>query len=266
MTAAREKKMLEAWLRRFLTVAAILACWSPEWAAGQSSANYAIPLSTFNAGVADTTSASYRLSSSLGDSFFTGSSSSASYVLTRGLFGTGTVTGTPPVLAAAVSRKIHGAAGTFELPLSLVATNPSTEPRQGPTQTIVFSFDKPITSATATISEGSATAGAPTFSGNDVIVGLAGVTNQQYVTVSLSNVAAADGGTGGSGVVRIGFLLGDVNQNRVVTLADLGLVNAQLAQSVTAANYLKDVNASGTLTLSDKGITNANLTKALPAP
>jgi hypothetical protein len=55
-----------------------------------------------------------------------------------------------------------------------------------------------------------------------------------------------------------------VNQNRVVTLADLGLVNAQLAQLVTAANYLKDVNASGTLTLADKGITNANLNKAIP--
>ena len=71
---------------------------------------------------------------------------------------------------------------------------------------------------------------------------------------------------GGSGSVRVGFLLGDVNQNRVVTVADLGLVNAQLAQPVTAANYLKDVNASGTLTVADKGITNANLTRALPAP
>jgi len=62
------------------------------------------------------------------------------------------------------------------------------------------------------------------------------------------------------------LLVGDVNQNRVVSLADLGLVNAQLAQSVTATNYLKDVNASGTLTLADKGITNANLTKVLPPP
>ena len=49
-------------------------------------------------------------------------------------------------------------------------------------------------------------------------------------------------------------------------MADLGLVNAQLSQVVTAANYLKDVNASGTLTVADKGMTNGNLTKALPAP
>ena len=66
--------------------------------------------------------------------------------------------------------------------------------------------------------------------------------------------------------MRIGFLLGDVNQTRVVTVADVGLVNAQLAQPVTAANFLKDVNASGTLTVADKALTSASLTKALPAP
>jgi hypothetical protein len=174
--------------------------------------------------------------------------------------------GNTPVLQTAVSRKVHGSAGVFDLPLSFVSTNPTTEPRQGPVQTIALTFDNSISAAIVTITEGTATAGAPTFSGSNVIVGLTGVNNQQYVTVSLTNVASADGGTGGSGSVRIGFLTGDVNQNRVVTLADLGLVNAQLAQTVTAANYLKDVNASGTLSLADKGITNANLTKALPAP
>jgi trimeric autotransporter adhesin len=174
--------------------------------------------------------------------------------------------GAPPILQSAASRRVHGAAGTFDLPLSAVATNPTTEPRLGPAQTIVFTFDKPITGATAAITEGTATAAAPSFSGNVVVVGLTGVNNQQYVTVSLTNVASSDGGTGGSASVRIGFLAGDVNQNRVVSVADLGLVNAQLAQLVTVANFLKDVNASGTLTVADKGIANANLTRSLPAP
>jgi len=180
---------------------------------------------------------------------------------------TSNVCSSPPSLAlvSAQSRKVHGSAGTFDLPLSLVPTNPTTEPRQGPAQTVVLTFNKTITAATVTITEGVATAGAPTFSGNDVIVNLTGVNNQQYVKVSLTNITSS-GGTGGSASVRLGFLLGDVNQNRVTTLSDLGLVNAQLAQPVTAANYLTDVNASGTLTLTDKGITNANLTKALPAP
>ena len=57
-----------------------------------------------------------------------------------------------------------------------------------------------------------------------------------------------------------------MNQNRVVSLADLALVNAQLAQPVTAANFLKDVNANATLSLADKAIANANLTNSLPIP
>ena len=178
---------------------------------------------------------------------------------------------TPPALLGASSRRVHGAAGTFDLPLSFIAPptinhNPTTEPRQGPAQTIVFTFDKAITDATVSISEGAATAGTPTFSGNDVVVGLTNVIDRHYVTLSLTNVASMDGGTGGSASVRIGFLAGDVNQTRVVSVADLGLVNLQLSQSVTAANFLTDVNVSGTVSLADKGVANANLTQALPTP
>jgi hypothetical protein len=97
-------------------------------------------------------------------------------------------------------------------------------------------------------------------------VPLTGVSNQQYVTIAVSGIAAADGGSGGSGSVRLGFLLGDVSQNRVVTVSDLALVNAQVAQVVAASNFLKDVNVSGTLSIADKGITNAQLTRALVTP
>jgi len=174
--------------------------------------------------------------------------------------------GDAPVLSSAASRKVHGAVGTFDLALSLAPANPTSEPRQGPAHTVVFMFDKPVTGGSAAVIEGTATVGAITFSGSAMIVPLTGVANLQYVTIAVTNVAAADGGTGGIGAVRIGFLAGDVSQNRVVTLSDLGQVNAQVAQLVTAANYLKDVNASGTLSLADKGITNTQLTKALPAP
>jgi hypothetical protein len=173
----------------------------------------------------------------------------------------------PPVLASALSRKVHGVAGTFNLALSLADIhNPTTEPRQGPTNTIVFTFNKAINAATATITEGTATAGAPTFSGNDVIVSLTGVTDIQYVTVALSSVTSADGGSGGTGSVRVGFLAADVNQSRVVSVADVGLVNAQLSQAVSATNYLRDINSSGTLTLADLALTIAAQTHALPAP
>jgi hypothetical protein len=64
----------------------------------------------------------------------------------------------------------------------------------------------------------------------------------------------------------VGYLAGDVSQNRVVSLADVALVNAQLAQPVSASNFLRDVNASGTLSLADIALSIARLTTALGPP
>jgi uncharacterized protein YkwD len=172
----------------------------------------------------------------------------------------------PPALQGAASRKTHGAVGSFDLPLDATLANPTTEPRAGPAHTIVFTFDKPVVSGNASVSVGTASAGTPTFLGNEMRVPLAGVANAQYVTVSASNVVAADGGSGGSGSVRVGFLVGDVTQNRAVTVSDVAQVNAVIAQPVTASSYLKDLNASGTLTVADKATANVNVTRALPAP
>jgi hypothetical protein len=96
-------------------------------------------------------------------------------------------------------------------------------------------------------------------------VPLTGVADQQYVTVLLTNVSTTLS-TGVSVSVRLGFLRGDVNQNGVVAVSDVGLVNAQLAQVATAANFLKDINASGVLTVADKALVSANLAHALPPP
>ena len=167
---------------------------------------------------------------------------------------------------SAVSRKAHGGAGTFDLPLSLVPTAPTTEPRQGPNQTIVFTFDKPLNAATVTITEGVATAAAPTFSGNDVVVALTAVNDAQYVTVSLTNVASTDGGTGGVATARVGFLRGDVNGSRLIAVTDLVVVNNQLGKPLTAANFVSDVNTSGIITVLDKVVVNNALGHFLPAP
>jgi Na+-transporting NADH:ubiquinone oxidoreductase subunit NqrA len=94
---------------------------------------------------------------------------------------------------------------------------------------------------------------------------LTGVADRTYVTITLSNITSSISGAD-SAAIRLGFLRGDVNHNRVVSVADIGLVNSQLAQAVSAANFLKDVNASGTLTIADLALVNANLTRALPAP
>jgi glucose/arabinose dehydrogenase len=189
--------------------------------------------------------------------------------------GAGQLTGTLYQVGAAleasgvVSRKVHGAAGTFDLPLPRTPGSFAVEPRiagAGGSHTIVFTFSKAITFGSVVVTEGNGVAGTPTFSGNEMTVTLTGVPNRQYLTLAASGVIAADGSAASTVSVRIGFLAGDVNQNRVVSLADLGQINAQVSQSVNGANYLKDLNTSGTLSLADQGIANIALTTALPSP
>lgn len=171
-----------------------------------------------------------------------------------------------PAFLGAASRKVHAGAGPFDLTLSNIATNPSTESRQGPVS-LVYSFDRPVVlSGTFAITEGTALFTGATGSGNQIVLNFTNVTDQTYLTVTLSGVNGVDGSAGGTGTARVGLLVGDVNQTRTVSVADLGLVNAALTQATSAANFLKDVNLSGTITLGDKGITNASLTHALPAP
>ncbi len=81
---------------RIRQLAAIVALGASAagFAAGPSSANYAIPSSTINAGVGPMSSASYKLSSSLGDPFFAGALTSASYRINSGFWGT--ITGVLP--------------------------------------------------------------------------------------------------------------------------------------------------------------------------
>jgi len=172
----------------------------------------------------------------------------------------------PPTLMSIALRRTHGVAGDFDLPLSLVTTSPTTEPRLGPTHHLVYTFDKSLAGGAAGISEGTIGGLSGAVAGTEAFVDITGVTDIQYATVFLVGMSSSDGGIGGTGTARVGFLAGDVNQTRVVSIADLGLVNAQLSQPVTPANFLKDVNASGAISVADKGLTNANLTKALPAP
>jgi glucose/arabinose dehydrogenase len=171
-------------------------------------------------------------------------------------------------IVSVASRKQHGVAGTFDLPLAATPLNPTTETRStgDGNFSLTFTFTKPLISGDAVVTEGVAVAGATVVNGNELIVPLSGVANAQYVTVNVGNVTSTTGDTGGSASARVGFLFGDVNQGRQVTVADIGIVNASLLQPVTSANYMLDVNADGNLTVADKGLVNANALKKLPAP
>jgi hypothetical protein len=155
----------------------------------------------------------------------------------------------PLALVQVQSRKTHGAAGTFDIPVD--TTQPvggavSVEPRAiGGGHKIVFQFNGAI-AATGTVACTDASA-APIGScaavavGNDVEVTLTGIPDNRRVTVSLANV----NGAGVNVAAAVGFLLGDVDGSRTVTATDLLLVKGKAAQAVNANNFKNDVNLDG---------------------
>jgi hypothetical protein len=174
-------------------------------------------------------------------------------------------TAAPPVLQSVVSRKTQGA-GTFDLALAPVAANGGVEPRAGPSHSLVFQFDKPVISGNAAVMLGTATAGVPVFNGNEMIVPLTGVTDVQYVRVSVTNVASADGGAGGTGLAQVGVLMGDVTGDRTVQPSDVGIVRSHLLNPLGPSTFLYDISSNGTVDPVDVGLIRSNLLKSLGPP
>ncbi len=122
------------------------------------------------------------------------------------------------------------------------------------THTIVLSYPTSPAGATASViadnpSNGTGSVSSVTFSGNDMLVDLTNVSDQQKLTLSVS------GGSVSPAVVPIGFLVGDVNGSRSVTSTDVG--QTKLATSpgtVDGTNFRADVNVNGMITSTDIGI------------
>jgi hypothetical protein len=160
----------------------------------------------------------------------------------------------PLALAQVQSRKTHGAAGTFDLPID--ATQPiagavTVEPRAiGPGHKVVLQFNAPVAAAgTVTcLDPSNAPIGscASVANGNDVEVTLTGVPDARRVTVTVSNVNGA-----GTFAASVGFLLGDVGNSRSVGAADILEVKGGSVHAVTSSTYLYDLNLTGSITATD---------------
>jgi len=100
------------------------------------------------------------------------------------------------------------------------------------------------------------------FDGKEVTVNLTNVSNLQTITVLLLGVN--DGTNIYDVSVQMGVLVGDTNGNKVVTNTDVGSVKAQVAASVTSANFRNDVNANGVISNTDVSLTKAQVGTSLP--
>ena len=241
-------------LKSFALGCACIAMSTLTFAAGQTSANFAIPRDTINAGVANMSSANFSLASSVGDAVAGGAISSVSFRLSSGFQATVNVSPAVLNLLSVVSSKIHGTT-PFSLNIDFgqpLNGNITIEPRViGPGHTLVFHFDSTVTSVTAAAtaldtlmnSVGNATA---SVVNGDVVVTLNNVADNKRLTVTIAGINGA-----GTAHASMGFLVGDVNNTRTVTPGDVSGVKAQSGQTVTTLNFQFDVNVSGAINAAD---------------
>ncbi|MEO8385586.1 MAG: dockerin type I domain-containing protein [Betaproteobacteria bacterium] len=177
-----------------------------------------------------------------------------------------------PTLLAVQSRKIHGAAGIFDLPITLAPLNGTVtvEPRVlGAGHKLVFQFDTAITgfsgvtvldhlNGTAVVVSGVSA----TTIGNEIIVTISTLRDNARIKVQLTGVTD---GLGTSDVlVTLGFLVGDINSTSSVNSSDISAIKARSGQSVTAANFRHDVNTSGAINSSDISAVKARSGLSIP--
>ena len=131
-------------------------------------------------------------------------------------------------LTSAVSRKTHGSAGNFDVPLPL-AGEPGVECRSsGGAHTLVFTFSNNVVSGNAAVTSGiGSVLGSPTFSGNTMTVNLTGVTDVQKITVTLSNVTDSSAQVLPDTAVSMNMLIGDTNGNKTVSASDVAQTKGQ---------------------------------------
>ena len=178
---------------------------------------------------------------------------------------TGTINvASAPMAQSAFSRKVHGGAGTFDVPLPLTG-NVGVECRSGGATNdyqMIINFATSVTVGDAAVTSGNGTVSSFSVSGSQVTVDLTGVTNVQRITLTLFNVN--DGTHMGNVPVSMGVLVGDVNGSTGVNSTDVALTKSQVGQTVTSSNFREDVNASGTITATDVTIVKSDVGHALP--
>lgn len=166
-------------------------------------------------------------------------------------------------LLRAASRLTHGSAGTFEIEMPLSGVS-GVEDRTGGRSGVysaVFTFDVAVTSGRALILDGTATAGIPSFQGNEMSVPLTEVTNAQLVTIRLENV---NGSNTVDGEVVFGFLAGDPNSSRSVDGRDFLIWQRNSGQVVTGRNFGVDFDNDGLIDGNDRRILQLYRGTSLP--
>ena len=181
-------------------------------------------------------------------------------LINRGLVNGRTVIGADIYALSAVSRKMHGDGGVWDVNLPVSGVPLGIESRRGGgtsqnTHQMIVTFSQPVTlTASPNVTGGLGGVGPSVDEGNQVMMDLVNVANAQRLEVT---VPVTDGVTSNNVAINIGVLVGDANGNGTVNASDLGAVKAQSGQPVNFSNFRLDVNTNGAINASDASFVKA---------
>ncbi len=179
----------------------------------------------------------------------------------------------PPMVTpmGAVSRKVHGGAGTFDIDLPLTG-NAGIECRSGGASgdyQVIVTFASPVTLSNVTVGAtggGNTTSSASvtgySINGSQVSIDLAELPNAQTSLITLSNVS--DGAATNDVIIPMSVLLGDTTGNGTVNSSDVSQVKLKSGQAVDATNFRADVGVNGSINSSDVSQVKFQSGTALP--
>ncbi len=135
----------------------------------------------------------------------------------------------------------------------------------GGNHTLVFTFSNTLVGGNASVTNGTGTvAGSPTFAGNTMTVNLAGVTNAQLLTLTLSNVTDSFGQTYPNTAFGASFLAGDTNGDGFVNVGDSLQTRNRSGQGTDSTNFRSDVNLDGAVNSGDTLLIRARSGTSVP--
>jgi len=180
-----------------------------------------------------------------------------------------TVNSTSIQPVSVVSRKMHGSVGSFDINLPLTGKR-GIECRTGGTNgnyTMVFQFANAVSSvgsATVTTGTGSVSSSAIGLNTHEYIVNLTGVTDSQYIAVTLTNVHDSAGNSGDVTGPQMGVLVGDTNADGFTDAIDASQTKSQSGNPVSTVNFREDVNVDGFIDAIDVSLVKSKSGTALP--
>ena len=166
------------------------------------------------------------------------------------------------VPTSAISRKVHGAASTFDVDLPLTG-NPGVECRAGGadgSHQVIVTFAVPITFTSAMVTSGVGMVDSASVTGNQITVNLKNVSNAQTITITLFGVS--NGSSTTNAAIPMSLLLGDSNANGSVNSGDVAQTKSRIGEPVAAGNFRSDINVNGSINATDASIVKANIGSA----